>query len=171
MHEELTKKLKRIKLFVTDFDGIHTDGCVYVGEDGKESVKCSRRDGLGIAMLKKAGIDVRVISKETNPVVSARCRKLQIPCEQGVADSNGKADILKRIVEAQKLASDEVLYMGDDLNDTAPLEFAGVAVTVADGHQKLISVCDYVTTRKGGEHAIREVAEMVLHAQGYPLTF
>lgn len=171
MHTGLQKKLENIRLFVTDFDGVHTDGCVYVDQDGKESVKCSRKDGLGISMLKKAGIEVHVISKETNPVVAARCKKLEITHDQGVHDSDGKLEILKRIASEKGLSSEHILYMGDDLNDEAPLSWAGVAVTVADGHERIKPLCAYVTVAKGGTHAIREVAELVLEAQGQKLSF
>src|SRR3989344_5991599 len=112
MRKELQKKLCTIKLVATDFDGIHTDGCVYVNEDGKESVQCSRKDALGIDMLKRAGIHVCVISKETNPVVTARCKKLGVPCIQAVHDSDGKLEILKRIAGELGLLAEEVLYMG-----------------------------------------------------------
>ncbi|OHA20400.1 MAG: hypothetical protein A2849_01325 [Candidatus Taylorbacteria bacterium RIFCSPHIGHO2_01_FULL_51_15] len=171
MHNDLQSKLKGIKLVATDFDGIHTDGCVYVDEGGKESVRCSRKDGLGILMLKRAGIEVHVISKETNQVVAARCKKLKITYDQGVHDSDGKLEILRRIVTERGLMPEQVLYMGDDLNDKAPLEYAGIAVTVSDGHPSLASICDYVTKNGGGHHAIREVAELILEAQGHPLAF
>lgn len=166
-----TEKLKHIKLVVTDFDGVHTDGRVWVDENGIESVVCSRKDGLGISMLKKAGIEVHVISKERNPVVSARCKKLDIPFDQGVHDSDGKLEILKRITGERNLAPAQVLYVGDDVNDRASLDFAGVAVTVADGHPSLMEICDYVTLRKGGDHAVREVAEQILMAQGVSISF
>ncbi|PIQ69009.1 MAG: 3-deoxy-D-manno-octulosonate 8-phosphate phosphatase [Candidatus Taylorbacteria bacterium CG11_big_fil_rev_8_21_14_0_20_46_11] len=171
MIKSLEEKLQKIRLVVTDFDGIHTDGKVLVSQDGIEIVMCSRKDGLGIAMLKKAGIEVHVISKERNSVVSARCKKMNIPCDQGVHDSDGKLEILKRITGEKNLVPTQVLYMGDDVNDRAPLEFAGVAVTVADGHPSLMEICDYVTTRNGGDHAVREVAEQILRAQGVPISF
>src|SRR3989338_9044570 len=109
----LKTKLENIRLVATDFDGVHTNGCVHVDEHGVESVTCSRKDGLGIDLLKKAGIEVHVISKERNPVVAARCNKLKISFDQAVHDSDGKLEILKRITEEKGLSPEQVLYMGD----------------------------------------------------------
>jgi 3-deoxy-D-manno-octulosonate 8-phosphate phosphatase (KDO 8-P phosphatase) len=170
MTPELKNKLQRIRLFVTDFDGIHTDGHVYVDSHGNETVRCSRKDGLGYEMLKRAQI-AAVISKEKNPVVEKRAEKLGIECFRGIHDSKGKIDILKELIEAKGLTQDQVLYMGDDLNDVECLKFPGVSVTVADGHESLKSIVTYTTQRKGGDHAIREVCELVLEAQGHPITF
>lgn len=164
--DQLTQKLKKIKLFATDFDGIHTDGMVYVDSVGKEAVRCSRKDGLGYEMLSKAGIAACVISKEVNPVVLERCKKLKIACYQDVADGQGKLEILKNVSEKLGFAADEILYMGDDLNDREALEFAGVAVTVKDCHKSLLEIADYTTIANGGEHAIREVCELLLSARG-----
>lgn len=164
-------KLKKIKLLALDFDGVLTDGMVYVDQAGGEVVRCSRKDGLGIDMLKRAGIEVCVISKETNPVVSARCKKLDVRCWQSVNDGEGKAEILKRIAEDRNIPLKEIAYMGDDLNDIGPLTISGAAFTVADGHASVKKICGYVTSRKGGDHAVREVCELILTAKGKELRF
>lgn len=170
INSKLSDKLKEIKLVATDFDGVHTDGFVYQDQSGKESVRCSRRDGLGIEMLKRAGIKVCVISKETNPVVEARCKKLDIEFYQKIVDGDGKLQILKRILKENNLVPQNVLYVGDDINDLDCLKYAGVAITVLD-HHYLLDMCDYVTTRKGGDHAIREVCELLLTAQEGKIIF
>lgn len=162
----MQEKFKKIKLLAMDFDGVMTDGLIYVDQDGKESVRCSRKDGLGIEMIKKAGLQAIVISKEANPVVSARCAKLKIPCWQKVQDSEGKLEILKRFMEEQKLSADEVAYMGDDINDLAALKYAGLAITVADGHPEVQKIAHYTTKARGGQHAVREVCELLLTARG-----
>ena len=171
METEILEKLRKIKLLAMDFDGVMTDGAVYVNQDGIETVRCSRKDGLGIEMLKRAGILAYVISKEINPVVAARCNKLKIQCWQKVENGEGKAEILKRIMAEQSLAKEEVAYMGDDLNDVAPLQVAGVSFTVADGHEAVKKVSDYVTKAVGGRHAVREVCELILEAKGLELKF
>ncbi|MFA5133307.1 MAG: HAD hydrolase family protein [Patescibacteria group bacterium] len=167
----LNERLKKIKLLATDFDGVMTDACVYIGEDGKESVRCSRRDGLGVEMLKNAGIEIIVLSKEPNSVVIARCKKLGIACTNNINDSSGKLAILKEIIKEKNIDLSEVAYIGDDLNDRAVLENAGVAITVADGHKKIKSLCDFITKAKGGDHAFREVCEKILEAKGIALDF
>jgi YrbI family 3-deoxy-D-manno-octulosonate 8-phosphate phosphatase len=171
MTKSIQEKLKAIRLFVTDFDGIHTDASVYCGQDGYEMVKCSRRDSLGLGMLKKVGIGTAVISKETNPVVTARCKKIKVRCYQKVEDADGKLEILKREMEKRGLLPENVLYMGDDLNDRACLEYVGVPVTVPDGHPSIKEISLIITEVDGGNGAIREVAEMVLVAQGHPIRF
>lgn len=171
MDKKLKLKLAKIKLLITDFDGVMTDGMVYMNQDGGESVRCSRKDGLGIEMLKKAGLGAAVISKEINPVVLVRCKKLKIPCWQKVENSDGKLEILKRIIVECGISHEEVAYIGDDLNDETPLRFAGVSFTVADGHPKIRSNVDYVTRARGGEHAVREVVELILTAQGHNVKF
>ena len=101
MDASLKEKFSRIKLLATDFDGVMTDGLVYVDQDGKETVRCSRKDGMGVELLKKHGVTVGVLSKETNPVVTARCNKLKIPVWQGIATGEGKLEILQRIMKEQ----------------------------------------------------------------------
>ena len=154
-----------------DFDGVMTDGCVYVDQDGREMVKCSRKDGLGIALLKKHDIKVAVISKETNPVVAARCQKLQIQCEQAIATGEDKLAVLKRMAQAHGLDLEQVAYIGDDFNDIDVLQAVGLAITVADGQPSVKEVCSYITQAAGGQHAVREACEKILLSQGVRLKF
>ena len=169
--KKLTRKLKKIVLFATDFDGVHTDGKVYVDQNGIESVHCSRRDGLGYNMLSKAGIHSCIISKEANLVVKQRCKKLNIACYQKIKDGHGKVEILKDVMKKFGLDLDQVLFMGDDVNDYQALKFAGVAIAVKDCHPSLLKIVDYRTKRVGGDHAIREVAELILKAKGLSISF
>lgn len=171
MLKNIKDKLNKIKLLALDFDGIMTDGYVYVDQDGREMVRCSRKDGLGIELLKRNNIDIVVISKEANPVVARRCQKLKIDCYQKVEDSDSKLFILKRVAKEKSVNLDEVAYMGDDLNDANVLKAVGLAVTVADGHESIKTLCDYVTKAKGGENAVREICEKILIARGANLQF
>lgn len=168
LQDELTEKLSHIRLLALDFDGTFTDGFVYVAENGTETVRCSRKDSLGIEMLKNAGILVCVISKETNPVVSLRCQKMGAPCFQSVLTGEGKREILARIMKENGFSPAEVVYVGDDVNDVSALQFAGIGITVADGHKKAKEVSDYVTSACGGEHAVREVCDLILAAKKIP---
>lgn len=166
MDKNIKNKLKKIKLLVLDFDGVMTDGHVYVDQDGREMVRCSRKDGMGIGLLKKAGIEALVISMEANPVVTTRCQKLKIPCWQKIETGDDKLTLLKRIVKEKGSIPEEIVYMGDDVNDLEALKYAGVAFSVADGHQSVKKAADYVTKARGGEHAVREVCELILVARG-----
>lgn len=170
MQENFLQKLAKVKLCVFDFDGTMTDGFVYVDQTGHEMVRCSRRDSMGIGMIQKlCGVIVGVISREINPVVAKRCEKIRVPCWQGIETSEGKLEILKRITVENNAKSEEVLYAGDDINDLEPMRFAGVRITVADGHTKLKAIADYVTEARGGDHAIRELCELILEAKGIEL--
>lgn len=169
VNSNLISKLKKIKLIASDFDGVFTDGTVFTDQSGIESVQCSRKDGLGIELLKRHGLSLHVISKERNPVVTARCNKLKITCDQAVEKSEGKVEILRRIMHDLNLQREQVAYIGDDLNDIPALKEAGIAITVADGHPAVIKIVDYVTKAFGGKHAIREIVELILTAKGISL--
>jgi len=159
------KKFARIKLLALDFDGVLTDGFVYCGEDGYEMVRCNRKDGLGINMLQKNGLKVIVISKETSPVVSARCRKMNIECWQGVDTGDGKLAVLKRYAEQRQLLPGEICFVGDDVNDLACMKWVGIGVTVADGHPENKKIAAYITKKSGGSGAVREVCDIIMQAR------
>lgn len=169
MDYKLKSKLLRIKLLASDFDGVMTDGYVYIDQNGRESVRCSRKDGLGIELLKKAGLEVIVLSKEANQVVKARCDKLKIKCWQGIRNGTGKLNILENMLRMNKLDKNEVCYIGDDLNDIEIIKYVGIGVSVADGHPVAKKFADYITKSKGGYHAVRELAELILKAKGVTL--
>lgn len=164
MDKSLEQKLSKIKLLALDFDGVMTDGFVYVDETGKETVRNSRLDSFGIGMLRGAGIKVVVLSTEANRVVSVRCKKLNIKCTQKIDSREGKAEIFKRTLQEENVSADGAAYVGDDVNDLDVFKIAGVKITVADGHRSVIEQADYVTKAKGGDHAVREICELVLAA-------
>lgn len=155
------RNFKKIKLLVLDFDGVLTDNSVYVNARGKEMVRCSRADGLGIEFVRKNGIKIFVLSREKNKVVSERCRKLKIVCIQGVVD---KAKILRRKIKKLSISYSQVCYIGNDINDMKCVELAGIGCAVQDGHPKLQAVADYVTRNKGGEGAVREICDLILES-------
>ena len=171
MKEDVRERASRVRLVCSDFDGVFTDAMVYTDQNGVESVRCSRRDSLGINMLKRAGIGVHVISKETNPVVAARCKKMGVACDHGVESGDGKVEIMQRVAQEAGVDLSQIAYVGDDVNDIAALKIVGFAVTVADGHSLVKEVTHHITQARGGEHAIREVCELILQAQGRPISY
>jgi len=152
-----------ISLLVLDFDGVMTDNRVLVNQDGMESVWCNRSDGWGIARIKELGIEVIVISTETNPVVQARCQKLGVACVQGC---NDKLEKLKNIAEQKKIQSKHIAYIGNDVNDLECLEWVGLPIGVADSHPAILSSVKYVTNKKGGKGAVREVCDLIIKEKG-----
>lgn len=154
--------LSSIKLLLLDFDGVLTDNRVLVGQDGKESVLCDRSDGFGIEMLKRAGIEVVVLSKEKNPVVAARCQKLGIECIQGC---NAKLSELKQKAKSRKLKPEEVAFVGNDVNDLECLRWVGLPIAVADAISEVRAVAKYITRPPGGHGAVREVCDLLLRTK------
>lgn len=152
---------RQIELIVFDFDGVFTDNRVIVLQDGTEGVVCSRADGMGLEAARKAGLQLMVISKEVNPVVSARCAKLRLPCIQGC---DNKAVVLMEEAGKLGIPLDRVAYLGNDVNDIECLEIVGLPACVADAYPEVIWVSRHVTTRKGGDGAVREFCDMIVAA-------
>jgi N-acylneuraminate cytidylyltransferase len=148
-----------IRLLVMDFDGVITDNRVWVDEEGHEMVAAYRSDSMGLHFLRQAGVEAVVISTETNPVVAARCRKMNIPVFQGLMDKTGT---LKKYIAERGLAAEQVVYLGNDTNDIACFPLVGCAVVVADAQTDALRAADLVLTREGGRGAVRELCEMIL---------
>jgi YrbI family 3-deoxy-D-manno-octulosonate 8-phosphate phosphatase len=144
---------------VLDFDGTQTDDRVLIDADGHETVSVHRGDGLGIAALRRAGLPVLILSTETNPVVAARARKLQVPVLHGI---ERKDLALKQWCEENGLAPERVLYAGNDVNDLGCFALVGWPVAVAGAHDVVRAAARAVTTAEGGRGAIREVAAWLL---------
>ncbi|MFE7844684.1 cytidylyltransferase domain-containing protein [Microbacterium sp. NPDC057407] len=144
---------------VTDFDGVHTDDSVTVGEDGTESVVVSRSDGMGVARLREAGVPVLILSTEVNPVVTARARKLQVDVVQGLTD---KSEALREWAADRGIPLSRIAYLGNDVNDLACLELVGWPVSVPEAHPLVLAAARVVLNRPGGAGAVRDLAERVL---------
>ena len=158
----VSAQIAAIQLVVFDFDGVFTDNRVYVFEDGREAVCCSRGDGMGIGLLRQAGIEAVILSTETNPVVSRRADKLQIKCRQGCAD---KVAVLHELATERTVPLSRIAYVGNDVNDAGCLQAAGWAVVVQDAHPDVIKLADYRTAAVGGQGAVREVCDLLLAAR------
>ena len=150
---------EHVELLVLDFDGVLTDNRVWLDAEGTEWVAAHRGDGWGIARLLESGVQVVVLSTETNPVVAARCRKLGIPAIQGVRE---KGPALLDLLRERGVAHDRVVYVGNDVNDLPCFPLAGCAVTVADGHPKALQQADWVLRARGGRGAVRELCDILL---------
>jgi YrbI family 3-deoxy-D-manno-octulosonate 8-phosphate phosphatase len=144
---------------VLDFDGTQTDDRVWIDADGRETVVVHRGDGMGIARLRKAGVPVLVLSSETNPVVSARARKLRIPVIQGVESKDVE---LRKWYEAEGIDPGRILFAGNDVNDLPCFELVGWPVAVADAHDIVRERARAVTTSRGGHGVVREIAAHLL---------
>ncbi len=166
--KNLSKKLvnsrsSKIKLLALDFDGVFTNNKVLIDETGKEYVTCDRSDGLGIEILKeKTNIEIIILSKEKNNVVESRCKKLGIKCIHGI---DNKLIVLKEEIKKRKIGLENVCFVGNDINDISCLKNVGVSIGVADSHPIVLKIADYITLKKGGEGAIREVCEFLFNVK------
>ena len=148
-----------IKLLVLDFDGVMTDNRVWVNQDGVESVAANRSDSYGLGLLRKAGVESLVISKEANPVVAARCKKMEVPFVQGIDD---KEKALKNLLAEKRIDPAHVVFIGNDVNDLLGFRVAGWSVAVADALPEVIREADYVLSHRGGHGAVRELCDLIL---------
>jgi N-acylneuraminate cytidylyltransferase len=153
-----------VDTLVTDFDGVHTDDRAYLSQDGTESVAVSRSDGMGIALLKKAGVPVLILSTEVNPVVRARADKLGVPVLHGVAD---KAAVLEKWLHDAGWDPARVAYVGNDVNDLGCLALVGWPIATPDAHPSVLAAARLVLTRHGGDGAIREVCDLILQTKDH----
>lgn len=144
---------------VLDFDGTQTDDRVLIDSDGREIVAVHRGDGLGIAALRRDGLELLILSTEVNPVVAARADKLKVPVLHGI---DRKDLALKQWCEEQGVAPERVLYVGNDVNDLPCFNLVGWPVAVAGAHDVVREAARAVTSTGGGAGAIREIASWLL---------
>lgn len=156
----MSNLLREIRLFATDVDGVLTDGGMYYSESGDEWKKFNTRDGMGIKLLQKAGLITAIVTQERTRLVARRAEKLAIPeVHQGVLD---KLSVIRDMAIRHGISLKHVAYIGDDVNDIEALKAVGLSASPADGLPQVLEVVDYVCRQKGGEGAVRELAEMIL---------
>lgn len=153
---------KTIKMIISDFDGVMTDGGIYIDEDLKISRKINFKDIMAISRLKKAGIDLAFISGEKNPVIDLLAQRFNL--KEIHQDIRIKISVLKSIVEKYNLKHDEFLYIGDDINDIECLNFASIKITVPNSTAEVKKVEGIqITDEFGGNGAFREVVDCFLN--------
>ena len=153
--------LASIRLVAFDFDGVFTDNTVYISQDGIESVRCWRSDGLGLSKLSDIGVQAVIVSSETNPVVTARAEKLKLTCKQGVED---KAAEILTICQELQIDPQQTMFVGNDINDINAFKSVGVPVAVADAYPEINPHVVYHTKKPGGFGAVREVCDLIVDA-------
>lgn len=154
--------LHNIELVAFDFDGVMTDDTVIVREDGTESVIANRGDGMGLLRLTQTGVRAVVISKETNVVVAARCRKLGIRCHHGVDD---KLTLLKQLADQEAVPRERIAFVGNDVNDVACIDWSACGIAVSNSRPEALAVANWVTQASGGRGAVREICEAIIAAK------
>ncbi|MBT3667991.1 MAG: HAD hydrolase family protein [Opitutae bacterium] len=152
--------VSQIDVVVFDFDGVLTDNRVTVDQAGKESVCCSRSDGLAFDGFRKLRIPTFILSTESNPVVVARARKLQIPVLNSVSD---KVKSLHNLCDQNGFQFKKILYVGNDINDYMVMQECGFSACPADAHQSIKQISTIVLESSGGSGVAREILEKVLN--------
>ncbi len=159
----VSDRARRVRLLCVDVDGVLTDAGMYYGPDGEVLKKFNTRDGMGLARVREAGVAVAIISGEDSAIVHARAAKLKI--DDVYCDAANKRAAVDVLCDKHGLALDQVAFIGDDLNDLSALESVGLACAVADAAEPVQAVAHYVTRRRGGDGAVREVCELLIAAK------
>ena len=156
---------KVIHTIVMDFDGVFTDNKVWVDQNGLESVRCDRGDGLGFDLLRSFmkinnwALKCFILSKEKNPVVAQRAKKIQIDFVQSISN---KANYLLNYLAENDLSSRGLIYLGNDLNDLSAMQIAGFSVAPSDAHRMILDQADLVLTQQGGDGFVRAFIELLI---------
>ena len=152
---------EKIELVICDFDGVITDNRVWVDQEGVEMVAAYRSDSIRIRELRERGIEVMIVSSEPNRVVAARARKMGVEAVHGVGIYK-KGLAMRQVLEQKNVPAENVIYLGNDLNDLPCFEIAGWSVAVADAYPEVLNAADFVLSKAGGHGALRELCDLIL---------
>jgi len=164
MEEQILNKVKKVKLLLLDVDGVLTDGRIVYDSKGRDMKFFDVHDGMGVHLLKKAGIKTILITAKGSRAIKPRARDMGV--EKVFENINPKTLVLDKILKKYNVAIDEICFVGDDLVDLCLLKRVGFAVAVSNAAVEIKQNSCYVTSREGGRGAVREVAELILKAQG-----
>jgi YrbI family 3-deoxy-D-manno-octulosonate 8-phosphate phosphatase len=159
--QKLFEKASKIKLLLTDCDGVLTDGGVYYSRKGEEMKRFSLRDGMGVERLKLlAGVETGIITGENSDIVLRRAEKLGI--KEYHPGSMDKFFVMKKILGRRKISAEQVAYIGDDANDLEIMRQAGLSACPADALHMIKEAADMIMVNHGGHGAFREFAEFII---------
>lgn len=159
----IEEKAKKIKLLILDVDGVMTDGKIYYGNYGDELKAFDVKDGLGLVLLRRSGIEVAIITAKKSKIVKIRSRDMGV---KRVYESSSKLKIYRKLLRKFRLTADEVCFIGDDLLDIPVLKNVGLPVTVPQAVSEVKAYSSYITKASAGSGAVREVCELILKSQG-----
>ncbi len=160
---ELRRRLRRLRAFACDVDGVLTDGGLYYGPRGPALKRFDVKDGMGLRLLREAGVALVWISGESGPILEARAAKVGVrDLFQGVED---KRAVLERWLRAKGIPPAACAYAGDDVNDLGSMRLAGLAFAPADAVDAVLRAAHWRSTRPGGRGAVREMCDLILAAR------
>ncbi|MCX6149634.1 MAG: HAD hydrolase family protein [Ignavibacteriales bacterium] len=156
----LKEKIKKIKLIITDIDGVWTDGGLYYTTDGLVMKRFQVKDGMAVNLLKEKGIEIAIVSGDASEIGIVRGQKLKIDLlYKNVLD---KKKVLDEICQLRNLKYENIAYIGDDVNDLEALKVVSISAAPSDAVKEVLSEVDYVSSRKGGEGAFRDFADLII---------
>jgi len=158
--KDFSKKCKRIKIILTDVDGVLTDGGMYYSSKGDIMKKFHARDGMGVTLLNKNGIPTIIVTKEQTEIVRQWSKKMKV--KELLDGVKNKELVLEKICKKYRILSDEVAYIGDDINDIDLLKNVGFSACPKDGMENVKKICNYTCKKEGGNGAFRELVELIL---------
>ncbi len=162
--EQFWGRLAGLKLLSLDTDGVLTDGGLYYTDEGEELRKFNVKDGMGMKRAQAAGVKIAIITASSTPSIAHRGQRLGV--DYVFLDCEDKLATLVRICDEMAIDLDQVGHVGDDLNDLPVLEAVGCPMTVADATDEAIAAALFVTKKKGGEGAVREICDLIVTAKG-----
>ncbi|MBI3606809.1 MAG: HAD hydrolase family protein [Nitrospirae bacterium] len=161
--QQVLKRAQRITFLLLDVDGVLTDGKITLTSDGHEVKSFDIQDGYGLKELARSGVEIGLLSGRRSPIVERRAKELDIDeIHQGISD---KLPVYEALIARRGLLDREVAYVGDDVPDLSVLRRVGLAVSVRNGHAVAKRAAHYVTIRRGGEGAVREISDLLLRAR------
>jgi len=160
LSESIKSKCKKIKLVLTDVDGVLTDGGRYYSEKGEIVKRFHVRDGMGINILLRNGIKTAIVTKENSKIVKKWAKEMNI--SKTYSGIKNKEKELEKICKFYKILPDEVAFIGDDVNDIELMKKVGFSVTPSDGILQAKKIANYVCTTSGGNGALREMIDLIL---------
>lgn len=153
-------KAKKIRIVLTDVDGVLTDGGMYYSSKGDIMKRFFVRDGMGVTLLRKMDIPTVIVTKEKNPIITQWAKKMKVKrVYDGVLN---KELVFQEICESFGVTAEQIAYIGDDINDLGLLRQVGLSATPSDGISDAKKVCDYVCKSHGGHGAFREIADLII---------
>jgi 3-deoxy-D-manno-octulosonate 8-phosphate phosphatase (KDO 8-P phosphatase) len=161
---DVLERAARIKLIGFDVDGTLTDGRLLYGSSERDAKSFYVQDGMGLTLLRHAGIELALVTARQSPVVAARGSELKI--DHVHIGERSKLACMQRIAAGMGIGMDEVAFMGDDLPDLATLRGVGLAIVPANAHHWVLPAAHWITPRDGGAGAARDACDLLLHAQG-----
>lgn len=166
---EVLAKAKVVRLLIMDVDGVLSDGRLFFSDAGEELKSFSSRDGLGLVAIQRYGVELAIITGRTSKLLTSRARQLGI--KHLFQGQDRKISVYKQLIQSLQMSDSQVCYIGDDWNDLAIMSQVGLSATVADAEPEVCKRADWISTRKGGRGAVRELCHLIMQAQGSEKTW